>query len=292
MSSLPRTCCVMASDAPFFYQIRASVETFDAVRKSVGADMKVIALGLDQSQMDWLCSRGIEIVTGVESRVPRFRDSPLHAIAMTCRPFIPELFPGYEAYMWIDSDIRFLHPDGFNQYMESLIQPRCSIAIASESEPAYCFNHVPAFANAYHEQKYARLCAAFGEEVANYLRYTLPFNAGIFAAPADSPLWSRYKRNLDRTLALPYNAMREQDAMLVSIVEVQDVVRMPSVANWVCSARMPAVDDRIGGRVFLNPDKPTEKILVAHLAASSKPVFLDGKMQTLYNTYQLHGLTT
>lgn len=292
MHAVPRRiCCVMASDAPFFYQTCASLETFDAVRKSVGADVRVVALGLDQNQRNWLASRGIEFICDVEARVPRFSDAPLHSIAMTCRPFIPELFPGYDAYMWIDSDVRFLHPDGFKMYIEALIAPRCSVAIAPETEPAYGINHQPSLANAYHRQKYARLCAAFGEDVARYLEFTAMFNAGIFSAPANSPLWARYKRNLERTLTLPYDRMREQDAMLVSIIEVQDVARMPSTANWLCSLRPPIRDIRTEDRIFVNPDDPAKQILVAHLTNSTLPLILDGRTQTVYNFYQKLGLT-
>ncbi len=291
MSTLPRICCVMASDAPFFYQTRASLATFDGVRKSVGADVKVVALELDRSQTDWLTSCGIEFAADVAARVPRFNDAPLHMIAMTCRPYIPELFPGYDAYMWIDSDIRFLHPDGFKMYVEALTMPRCSVAIVPETEPAYSFNQTPAIANVHHRYKYTRLSAAFGEDVANYLQFTAMFNAGIFAAPADSPLWARYKRNLEKTLTLPFDRLREQDAMLVSIVEVQDVARLPSGANWLCSQRLPVSRVTAEGRVFANPEIPAQQILVAHLTNSSRPITFDGKQQTYYNYYQKLGLT-
>jgi hypothetical protein len=292
MSTFPRICCVMASDAPFFYQTRASIETSKAVRESAGADLKVIALGLDESQTDWLTSRSIEFVTGVAERVPQFRDGPLHTIAMTCRPFIPNLFPGYDAYMWIDSDIRFLHPEGFMFYVRSLMSPRCSIVIAHETEPAYCINDVPDRAGAYHRQKIARLRVAFGEEVAHHLEFTALFNAGIFSAPANSPLWARYRRNLEKVLSLPYDRMREQDAMLVSIIEIRDVLKVPSVANWLCSLRMPVRNVAAEGRVFLNPDDSTKQILVAHLTNSSVPVMFDGEQQTLYDVYRKVGLTT
>jgi hypothetical protein len=291
MKPFPRICCVMASDAPFFHQTRASIETFDAVRKSVGAEVKVIALGLDDSQTDWLTSRGIEFATDVAERVPRFRDGPLHTIAMTCRPFIPNLFPGYDAYMWIDSDIRFLRPEGFKVYIQSLMSPRCSIAIVHETEPAYGFNHIPDSAGAWHRQKHARLRAAFGEDVAHYLEFTPMFNAGLFAAPADSPLWVRYKRNLEKVVDLPFDRLREQDAMLVSVIEVQDVVKLPSVANWLCSVRMPV---RVSGegQTFLNPDDSAKQILVAHLTNSSAPLTIDGRQRTYYDLYRMLGLTT
>jgi hypothetical protein len=281
----------MASDAPFFYQTRASIETFDAVRKSVGADLKIIALELDRNQTDWLAGRGIEFATDVAARVPRFNGSPLHTVAMTCRPCIPELFPGYDAYMWIDSDIRFLHPDGFKLYIEALAMPRCTIVIAPETEPAYSINHISENANAYHRQKYARLCAEFGEEIANYFEYLVAFNAGLFSAPTDSPLWARYKRNLEKTLALPYDRMREQDAMLVSIVEVQDAIKMPSIANWLCSLRLPVSAEGPEGRVFLNPENTAERILVAHLTNSSTQLTINGKQQMFYQFYQEYGLT-
>ena len=285
-----RICCVMASDALFFHQTRASIETFDALRKSIGADLKVISLALSETQMDWLKSMDVGIATDVPERVPRFAGAPLHTIAMTCRPWIPELFPGYGAYMWIDSDIRFLHQNGFLMYVQALESPRCSIAISHETEPAYGINRQPEIAGAYHRQKIARLRMEFGDEIAHHLEFMAMYNAGIFSAPASSPIWARYKRNLEKVIPLPYDRMREQDALLVSITEVQDVVSIPSVANWLCSLQMPVRAPSSNAGAFLHPDGDRQ-ILVAHLTNSSEPITVGGKQQTLYDIYQTIGLT-
>jgi hypothetical protein len=184
--------------------------------------------------------------------------------------------------MWIDSDIRFLHPHGFMLYIEALMTPRCSVVAVPETEPAYTINQIPNVARVYHTQKYDRLRDAFGEQVANYLQFTAAFNAGLFSAPANSPLWARWKRNLEKTFIRPHFWACDQDSMLVSIIEVQDAVRLPSVANWLCSLRSPVGDVRAEGRVFVNPENRTQQILVAHLTNSS----------THYNFYQELGLTT
>ena len=63
--------------------------------------------------------------------------------------------------------------------------------------------------------------------------------AGLFAAPAKSPFWTRYRRNLHKALRVPYDFMLEQDALNVAIQEVGNELRAPSTVNWLCSLALP-----------------------------------------------------
>ena len=67
----------------------------------------------------------------------------------------------------------------------------------------------------------------YGDKVADYLQYFNLFNAGLFAMHARSPVWARYRANLERSLPYPYDKMREQDALNIAIL-AEGVRAMPS----------------------------------------------------------------
>jgi hypothetical protein len=283
-----KLCCVLASDAGFFRQAVAAINTLNRFRNHAGVDVHFISIGLKREQLQWLERQQIAIYSRTQD-FPRFNGAPDHAVALTCRPFLPEAIGGYAAYMWIDSDVRFLRPEGLAFYAQNALASECSIAIADELEPAYGINHDPSIAAIYHRQKNERIRDAFGDETMRYLEFAHMYNAGLFAAADGSPLWARYQRNLEKTLGLPYNSMREQDAMLVSIVEVQGARIGSSNFNWLCSLSLPI--RATGGDGWCSRLDPERKIAVVHLTNSTSPLMVNGERATYYDYYRMIGLT-
>jgi hypothetical protein len=280
-------CCVLASDAGFFHQAKAAIDTIKRFGAAFRPAIKFIAIDLDDRQIRLLDDQGVDVLTDLR-RFPRFDGAPGYAVAFTCRPYLPEIFPGYECYAWIDSDVRFLDNRGFGFFVINARDPDVSIVISHETDPAYVINADPIKAGIYHRQKNQRLFDAFGTDVARYFEFFNAYNAGLFAARGDSPIWVRYRRNLERTLPLPFSPMREQDALNVSVVEVGGQRNAPCTMNWLCSLCMPARD---GDGWWHTPEGTSRKISVVHLTNSTQRVSINGKPASRYDGYRLMGLT-
>jgi hypothetical protein len=283
-----KVCCVLASDEQFFYQVEACLGTLEQFLRADHIDFKLISLGLTADQTQRLSDRGMDVWTDLKP-FPRYTDAPLHTVALTCRPYLPEVFPGYDTYVWIDSDLRFLDPSALSYYIENSLNDSISIVIAHETEPTYTFNSDPVVASWYHRSKNGRNLEAFGIEAAKYLEFYNVHNAGLFAARADSPLWARYKRNLDRTLNLPFHPLREQDAMNVSLVEVRNIVQAPSTLNWLCTFSIPVPSPN--GNGWVSPRDSGSRIAVVHLTNSTDPITINNQQMTRYDYYRALGLT-
>ncbi len=285
-----RICCVLASDANFLYQLRPAIATIRSARTTlIGVDLDVAVVGIDlaEEQAEALRADGLIVYENVDE-FPLFKGAPRHAYALTCRPFIPEFLPGYDGYMWVDSDIRFVRPKGLQYYAAKLGVVGASVVIAHETEPCYIAVHDPYVARGYHVAFFERLRAVHGEVVADFFRYYNQHNAGLFAARADSPLWARYQRNLHKAMQVAYDRILEQDAMNVSIFEVGDHICAPCSMNWLCSQALP-VKGPDGN--WWHPEHSDRPIHVAHLTESS--VAVDGMpgAATYYDVYQRVGLT-
>lgn len=285
-----RMCCVLASDAGFFHQLRACIDTIQAARPAlteVELDLAVVAIDLTKEQIAYLQSRGI-IVHDRLTDFPQFTGAPRHAYALTCRPFIPEFLPGYDGYAWVDSDIRFLQPAGLRYYADALRFETASVIVVQETEPCYTLNRDAKVARFFHTTFATRLACVYGEEVAEYCRYFTPFNAGLFAARAKSPIWARYRRNLHKALRIPYDNMLEQDALNVAIHETGGHIRAPSPLNWLCSLAFPT--KRSDG-TWCSPENWAQPILVAHLTNSTLMAGNGPGRGTYYDLYRQAGLT-
>jgi hypothetical protein len=201
---------------------------------------------------------------------------------------VPEFLPGYDAYIWVDSDIRFLYPGGLQYYVNALTPGRASVIAVQETEPCYSLNRDPKVARLYHSTFAKRLATVYDDDVAEYCRYFTSFNAGLFAAPAKSPFWTRYRRNLHKALRVPYDFMLEQDALNVAIQEVGNELRAPSTVNWLCSLALPM--KRPDG-MWCNPENTADPIYVAHLTNSEAPLDRSVGSKTYYDLYKHVGLT-
>jgi hypothetical protein len=285
-----RICCVLSCDARFFQQTWNCILTIMAARpalKDVELDIAVVAIDLTAGHVDLLKACAIIVHEKIDD-FPLFVGAPRHAYALTCRPFIPEFLPGYDGYMWIDSDIRFLNTSGLEFYVNTLRQSSASVIIVQETEPSYSVHTSAKVARLYHSAFAQRLAAVYGNDVAEYCRYFTQFNAGLFAAPGKSPIWARYRRNLHKALRVAFDNMLEQDALNVSIQEVGGCLRAPSSMNWLCSLALPV---KRNDGTWCNPGNPLEPIYVAHLTNSQTPVVSAAGTVTWYDLYRDMGLT-
>jgi hypothetical protein len=285
-----RICCVLACSASFFHQARACIDTILAARAVLSdVDLDIAVVGIDHTaeQIAYLKGIGVTVFDKL-SDFPIFDGAPRYTYASTCRPFVPEFLPGYDGYIWVDSDVRFLYPGGLQYYVNALRAGAATVVAVQETEPCYTFNRDPKVARLYHSTFAKRLGTVYGNDVAEYCRYFTPFNAGLFAAPANSPFWTRYRRNLHKALRVPYDFMLEQDALNVAIQEVGGELRAPSTVNWLCSLAFPT--KREDG-IWCNPENFADPVYVAHLTNSETPLVSELGSTTYYEVYRQVGLT-
>jgi hypothetical protein len=264
------------------------------IRRHCRHDIDLCALGvkLSDTELAELRDLGVKVQTDVSS-LPFYADSsaPPYAYAQTCRPFLPQVFEGYDIYLWVDVDIRFDHPDAFDFYLgQAAAEPR-TIVIAHEIDPAYCFVQNPPQARAYHMEKNARILRTYGQQVAEHMQYFQLFNTGLFAMHREASLWQSWRNTLAHALKAPFHHMAEQDAMAVAIaLDTPPIRPAPSIMNWLCSIAFPAFDDQ--SRRWVRPIYPHLPISVLHLTNSNTKLTIDGREMTFYDLYKLRKITT
>jgi hypothetical protein len=287
--SARRVCVVMAFDSAMVYQAR---ECLDLLRTQTlpgwELSLVVLDLGLTDAEKKWLASVGAVLATNAEA-IPNFPDAPGYMRAMTCRPYMRDLLPGYELYVWMDADIRLVAPGALQAYVLSASANREAIAICQEVDPCYGFVNNPHVSRNYHGPKRRRMAVVYGEEIAEKFDGFLCYNAGMFAMHRDSLIWNSYRVNLERAMRTPFDHMKEQDAMNVAIMQNGGkAVNLSALFNWLCSAAQPVFSEPL--KRWVRPWPPQEVVSVLHLAAVDADIVLDGKKAKMRDYYVRLGL--
>jgi hypothetical protein len=173
---------------------------------------------------------------------PRF-DTQIQARAFATRPFLPDYFPGYDAYAWIDAD--------------SFVQNPRGIAILMAAAAPGLAGLVPTLDRSYSHTQTSRAWVleryrmAFSDEIALRLS-TVPYIAsGVVSASVSSPLWRLWRERFQ--LALDHwrgDRLCDQSILNhVAYLENLPHHRLPSLCNWISHLALPMIDIAKGALV-------------------------------------------
>jgi hypothetical protein len=256
---------VSAADTAFFHLLKdmlCSLEHHAAVAQSDAPQLEIgiLDLGLSPDNLDWLRSRTDRFA----KPRPHFgghADRPIQ-LGYLARPFLPEYFPGFDVYLWIDSDIWLQSPDAVQAMVAGA--ERKGMGIATESERAYHFQRWLFLWTAKH------FALGYGPVRGAWLLTKPHLNAGMFAIHRDAPHWSawirRYRSAFARTGRLtPHDQLALNQAIYQDGLETEV---LSANANWICDRGTPMWND--DNHAFCEPYPPFRTISTVHLAGRAK----------------------
>ena len=258
-----RILLVSSADTKFFMLLREMVASLDRLPPAdlPAYDLAVFDLGLSEADRDWLAERSAQIA------VPRPHDGlgsaerPLE-LGFLVRPHLREYFPGYDIYVWIDSDIWLQTPDVLHALIDGARAK--GMAIAHENERAYRFQRWLFLWTTKH------FVLGYGLFRGLWLLTRPHLNAGLFALRADAPHWQawaeRYQAAFRRTGKLtPHDQFSLNQAIYQDNLPTEI---LPANANWICDRGVPMWNDETGA--FCEPYPPYRPIAALHLAGPGK----------------------
>ncbi len=257
-----RILAISSADAAYFELLRDMVLSVEQQRALPPMEFAFFDLGLTQPQLEWLRSHGDRILT------PRSHfDLPAGAatpvlLSFLVRPFLRSYAPGFDVYLWIDSDVWLQSPDALLAMIAGAQQH--GMAIAHENETGYRFQPWLFLWTAKH------FLIGYGPARGVWLLSRPHLNAGIFAIARDAPHWDawaeRYRVAFERTGRL---TPHDQFALNQAIYQGHlDVAILPASANWICDRGVPMWND--DAQAFCEPYAPYRVLSALHLAGPAK----------------------
>ncbi len=239
-------------------------DLLQSIRQFEGLDFDLcfICMGKDQQLRDMAAKYCDEVVV-FDNPKPHQHGNVISANGL--KPLLPQIFPGYDDYMWIDADVWVQNPIGFKQVFAAA--QRADLAIHPELDPHYYMQTSPSDRT---RTVYKRL---FSDDLAQKtIRYPM-INTGVIAARASSPLWGKWEKILKQAFAgeLGGNEPFSSDQIPLHYLVFSRELKMSplrALNNWQCHCSLPAF--LVARQRLVVPSPPHEEINFLHLTGELK----------------------
>lgn len=258
------TLVCTASDAGFFPLFEELLASLDAAALPPAWKLGVLDLGLTARQADMLRARGAIVQPpGWRLALPMPAATPNWFCGFAARPFLPQIFPGFDIYLQVDADAYVLDGGALFDYAAAAMNGEYAVAFEhfgpgvhlpitlSDGRPAQVLLN-EASVRAAVERCYV---ANFGAEYAWCAREFI-CNNGIWALRGDVAHWATWADYLARALRDgQIHKLSEQQSMCLALLEgAIPVRRMPNTHNWNIAAKLPMMEIRNRIPTVVDPD--------------------------------------
>ena len=255
----------------------------DGLLESIGQshlekyDLGIIDLGLSETGRERIRSHNVNVIFEEPDWPYDFhgkQHTPKYKMIFLLKPFLPNIFPGYDGYIWIDADVWFQYPDAIDDYVTA--GQSKGAAFSFEAHPCYRSTQkirkhgffARRFLNNIKDYFFEKSKNMFGVDVAvrNGLHPIL--NSGLFyIGDRWTPIWSAWQNSImeaDLMGEQRSTQICDQTCLLVSIIQHNiPYCIMPSTHNWLPHHCVPIIDEK--HFILLDPAYPNPPIKAIHL---------------------------
>lgn len=276
---------VSSADANYFPMLQEWIHSIRRFKQSKDMAICILDAGLTAEQA--------EIIAGLVDHIVKPdwpRKIPAHRIkgreyykACVCRPFLPDIFPGYSHYIWMDADTWLQDWRAVDLLIAGA--DKSGFAIAPQTNRAYGksmrIKWLGPFSWKPRSFYYSNAKRAFGGKIARQLFPYATLNAGVFSMRGDAPHWKRWQDLLIKALDKGKVFTAEQLTLGIMVyLEKMSVELLPAYCNWLCEHK-PLWDDE--QEIFVEPYLPHEPLGVVHLSGLNE-MRVDRSTQTDFKT--------
>ncbi len=227
-------------------------------------DFAVLDVGLGPENREWAARHAAQVLVPAWDLPidPQLRARQPHLRALTARPFLPDYFPGYDVYLWMDADTWVQERFALEWYFAAAAQGH--LAVAPQVDRAY--RHSADML----EWRLAQLKSYFGPRAAQRALWETYVNSGVFALHVDAPHWKLWAKHFGAGLDATNGSICCDQTALNHALWTEDlaVYPLPALCNWLCHLAIPGFDPL--RKKFCEPLAPGHLIGILHLAANTK----------------------
>jgi hypothetical protein len=268
---MKKNAIISLADSNYFPLLEELIESIKSFKESNDIAICILDAGLTKEQKEKLSKNVDEIkLAKWDIEVPENKIKGREWLkSQVSRAFLPNYFPSYDKYLWIDCDawvndwktieIYFKACDNGKLGITQTIGPGYKIT----SKVNWLFGKIAIIKsqNFKHAVK-----SKIGYSKARKLAFAPHINIGVFSLEANSPCWSSWQKNLVQTLKGGDIFGSEQLAMNMSVyIDNIETEFLPLNCNWITSNLLPKFDEE--NSTFVEPYLPNYKIGIMHLAA-------------------------
>ena len=263
---------ISLADANYFELLNELIDSIKKFNESNNIAICILDAGLKDNQKDILIKKVDEVKkANWDIEVASYKVLGREGLkSFVSRAFLPNYFPGYEKYLWIDADAWINSWEAIDLYFRG--SDNNILAISTSADRAYgrvlradwLIGGIAKIKS--QNYKHAK-SSGFSEKIAREVALKPHLNTGVFCLNKTAPHWEVWRKNLRTALKSGRIFASEQIAMNITIyVDKLDVEILPAYCNYTLTDEMKY--DAINN-TFVEPYLPNHKIGIIHLAGKN-----------------------
>ena len=262
---------VSLADSNYFELLNELIDSIQKFEQSSSIGICILDAGLTKEQKDILSKKVDEIKPAKwDIEVPGYKVKGKEWLkSQVSRAFIPNYFPNFKKFLWIDCDAWVQEWSSIELYFKACEDGK--LGITQTMAPGYrimskvkwLFGKLAIIKS--QNYKHA-ISSKIGTEKARKLAFAPHINIGVFSLEKNSPCWKVWQDNL--RFALKKGNIFGSEGLAINIsVYINNIKTefLPLKCNWIASNLLPKYDEING--TFVEPYLPNNKIGIMHLAA-------------------------
>ena len=275
---MKKNTIVSLADSNYFYLLNELIDSIKQFSNSSSTAICILDAGLSEDQKKILLPKVDEIKSAEwDIKVPAIKVRGKEWLkSQVSRAFLPNYFPKYEKYLWIDCDAWVNDWKCIELYFKACDNGK--LGITQTLGPGYKVmskvNWIFGKLAIIKSQNFKHaISSKVGIDNARKLAFAPHINIGVFSLEKNSPCWKIWQKNLEKALGSGKIFGSEGLAINMSVyIDNTETEFLPINCNWIASNLLPKFDER--NNTFVEPYLPNYKIGIMHLAAG---IWRDGK---------------
>tara|TARA_Y100000992_G_scaffold53689_1_gene32079 strand:+ start:37 stop:948 length:912 start_codon:yes stop_codon:yes gene_type:complete len=285
---MKKNAIVSLADSNYFPLLEELIDSIKRFKESETIAICVLDAGLTNDQKEVLLKKVDNLVSAEwDIEVPEYKVKGKEWLkSQVSRAFLPNYFPNYEKYLWIDCDAWVNDWNCIELYFKACDKGK--LGITQTIGPGYKITSKVTWLlgklaiiksqNFKHAVK-----SKIGYEKARKLAFAPHINIGVFSLEKTSKVWESWQNNLSKTLKAGNIFGSEGLAINMSVyIDELETEFLPLNCNWIASNLLPKYNEK--QNTFVEPYLPNYKIGIMHLAAG---IWKDGKDMRVNKNVQI-----
>ena len=262
---------VTLADSKYFDLLEELIDSIKSFKESNNVSICILDAGLTENQIKTIKSKVYSIKkANWDIDVPGYKVIKKEWLkSQVSRAFLPNYFPEFQKYLWIDCDAWVNSWKAVELYFKACENGKLGITQSIgpgyriTSKVKWLLGKIALIKS--QNYKHAK-SSGINEEIARKLAFAPHINIGVFSLAKNSKCWDVWQKNLKKTLSKGKIFGSEGLAINIAVYHDNvDVEFLPLKCNWITSHLLPKFDEKKD--IFVEPFLPNDEIGIIHLAA-------------------------
>ena len=262
---------VTLADSKYFDLLEELIDSIKSFKESNNVSICILDAGLTENQIKTIKSKVYSIKkANWDIDVPGYKVIKKEWLkSQVSRAFLPNYFPEFQKYLWIDCDAWVNSWKAVELYFKACENGKLGITQSIgpgyriTSKVKWLLGKIALIKS--QNYKHAK-SSGINEEIARKLAFAPHINIGVFSLEKNSKCWDVWQKNLKKTLSKGKIFGSEGLAINIAVYHDNvDVEFLPLKCNWITSHLLPKFDEKKD--TFVEPFLPNNEIGIIHLAA-------------------------